>query len=296
MRGDGDGLLRHARRRGLTGLTPVGRGLEFTVHRATTGDGEAVVLRTPTGGRYAGNANDPTVDTRALLRWEYAATDHLSRHGLPVARPYELVLGDPDLLVAGYLPDDGGPVPQAELGAALGRLHALPPPPDVPADRRCGPDGGPVPARITHRWRTLATLVDDLPEPIGEAALRAALTGRRRTGLLHLDVRAANLRRAGGRLTGIVDWSNALVGDPDLEWARLAEFARLPDNGIDFEAVLAAGGHPLDRDSSAFWVYRLDAAVMLAVVFLTEAPDDRLGRTMVDRLRHVHEITARKVT
>jgi hypothetical protein len=42
-------------------------------------------------------------------------------------------------------------------------------------------------------------------------------------------VRAANLRCVEGSVRVLLDRSNALVGDPVLELARLAEFARLPD-------------------------------------------------------------------
>ncbi|HEX3648630.1 MAG TPA: hypothetical protein VHV49_09380 [Pseudonocardiaceae bacterium] len=69
----------------------------------------------------------------------------------------------------------------------------------------------------------------------------------------------------------MLDWSNALVGDPAMELGRLAEYARLPGNGLDYEQVLAGYGEPVPVDSAAFWIYRLDAAVMLALLFHSEA-------------------------
>jgi hypothetical protein len=96
-------------------------------------------------------------------------------------------------------------------------------------------------------------------------------------------------RRRGGRRRprGLLDWSNALIGDPAMELGRLAEYALLPDNGLDYAAVLAGYAEPVPVDSAAFWVYRLDAAVMLALLFSSEVPDAELGACAVDRLREV---------
>jgi hypothetical protein len=88
------------------------------------------------------------------------------------------------------------------------------------------------------------------------------------------------LRPAGG---GLLDWSNALTGDPAMELGRLAEYVLLPDNGLDYEAVLAGYREPVPVDSAAFWIYRLDAAVMLALLFNSEASHAGLGPRAVDR-------------
>src|SRR5215469_14068661 len=92
--------------RRFTRLRPAGGGVEFQVFEAIAPDGSKVVLRTPVGGRFQSNANDPHVDTRSLLRWEYAVTRHLDRLGFPVATPRELVLGEPDVLVSDFVMDD----------------------------------------------------------------------------------------------------------------------------------------------------------------------------------------------
>ena len=110
---------------------------------------------------------------------------------------------------------------------------------------------------------------------------------------VHLDVRASNLRCAGGAVRGLLDWSNALVGDPAMELGRLAEYALPPQNGLDYDAVLASYQEPIPVDSAAFWIYRLDAAVMLALLFNSEAPHAELGPRAVDRLREVHQRLSR---
>jgi hypothetical protein len=104
-------------------------------------------------------------------------------------------------------------------------------------------------------------------------------------------VRSANLRCVSGRVLGLLDWSNALVGDPLFELGRLAEFARLEGNELDLDAILGGYGLPTDAlatDRPELLVYRLDAAVMPAVVFTFEAPDAALARAALDWLLEVH--------
>ncbi|WTL15464.1 hypothetical protein OG474_38685 [Kribbella sp. NBC_01505] len=90
--------------RGFTGLRPAGDGVEFQVFAAEASDGTTVVLRTPVQGRFQFDLNDGHVDTRSLLRWEYAVTRHLGQLGFPVATPHELCLGEADVLVSEFLP------------------------------------------------------------------------------------------------------------------------------------------------------------------------------------------------
>jgi aminoglycoside phosphotransferase (APT) family kinase protein len=289
--------------RGLTRLRHAGGGVEFEVFAAAAPDGSDVVLRTPAGGRFQFNANDGPVDTRSLLRWEHTVTRHLAGFGFPVARPRELVLGDPDVLVSEFIPDDGDGTDQVELGGLLKRLHQLPVPPAARPPAAHGlPTAELLPRRITDRFAELSALVTGLAAPPPAAQLAAVLrtTGQPGRSLLHLDVRGPNLRCAGGVIRALIDWSNALIGDPALELARLAEYARLPDNGLDYEAILSGyHQHHIDVmpvNSAAFWIYRLDTAVMLALLFSSEIPYPDLGPRAVDRLRDVHQQLTRKLT
>jgi aminoglycoside phosphotransferase (APT) family kinase protein len=152
---------------------------------------------------------------------------------------------------------------------------------DLPADRL-------LPRRIADRFGELAAFVAALPPAPPVERLTAVLASRPTGRLVHLDVRASNLRCTGGAVRGVVDWSNALIGDPAMELGRLAEYASLPDNGVDYEAVLAGYSEPVPVESAAFWIYRLDAAVMLALLFNSEASHADRGPRAVDRLREVH--------
>ena len=277
-------------------LRPAGGGVEFQVFEAAAPDGSKVVLRFAPGGRYQSNPNDREVDTRSLLRWEYAVAQHLAGLGFPVAAPRELVLGEPDVLVSDFITDDAGGADQAALGALLLRLHHCPlPPVRPPAATRGQPAARLVPGRIAMRFAELAALVLALPAAPPAGQLTAVLAPRPAGSLLHLDVRAPNLRCTGGTVRALLDWSNALTGDPAMELARLAEFALLPGNGLDYDAILDGYRAAVPVDSAAFWIYRLDAAVMLALLFNSEAAHAALGPRSVDRLREVHQRLNRKL-
>jgi hypothetical protein len=49
------------------------------------------------------------------------------------------------------------------------------------------------------------------------------------------------------------------------------------------------------RGLPAFWVYRLDTAVMLALLFTSEVPQDGRGPRAIDRLREVHQRLSREL-
>ena len=80
-----------------------------------------------------------------------------------------------------------------------------------------------------------------------------------------------------------------------MELGRLVEYALLPENGLDYEAILAGYRDPVPVEEAAFWSYRLDAAVMLALLFNAETPHAKLGPSSVDRLREVHQRLTREL-
>ncbi|MFJ2770492.1 phosphotransferase [Streptomyces sp. NPDC087300] len=285
-----------AERWGLSGLELVGKGLEFSVYRAQGRDGLPVAVRLA-HRRFDSNANDPHVDTRALLLQEYEIARHLAAHGLPVAEAKELVLADgpssPDVLLSAYVSDDGSDLDSFALGQLLARLHQVPPPRLTPVASEGVPTASALTARIGRRWTEIGRLVDDWPDPPPVPLIAAHLTDRTEEHLLHLDVRSANIRRREGRAVALLDWSNALLGPPTLEFGRLIEYARYPENELDMTAIRSGYETtttlPPDSDP-ALYVYRLDAALMLALVFLSEAPDASRGGAAAD---HVRELAGR---
>jgi len=96
-----------------------------------------------------------------------------------------------------------------------------------------------------------------------------------------MDARQANLLTRAGAVVGIVDWSNALIGDPELELARIAEYGAL--DSAFLEGYESPGPREMPPQQLEL-TYRLDAALMLAVVFLSEAPDPERARRQVARV------------
>jgi len=84
----------------------------------------------------------------------------------------------------------------------------------------------------------------------------------------------------------------ALIADPLVELARLVEYARYPENEIDAAALRA--GYQTVREAPplnapAMLVCRLDTAVMLALVFLSEAPDPKRATRAAEHARDLAE-------
>ena len=86
--------------------------------------------------------------------------------------------------------------------------------------------------------------------------------------LLHMDFRPVNMlaQVADGsiEITGLVDAANCLAGDPALDVARLDEGEGVDDHFLRGYAQIAG---PVDRRSTAYALYRLEAAALLAIVY-----------------------------
>jgi hypothetical protein len=261
----------------VAGLALVGSGLDFCVFRGHIAAYGVVAIRTPRARTFR-NDNDPVLDSRDLLEQEAALARHARAHGLPAARVHDLVRHDEgDLLISEYVDGDGSPVDAAELGRLVRRLHDAPLPACTPALPGAA---GVLIERIARRARAVERLAGlDLRIPPPEQ-LTHALPPDGPRSLLHMDLRPDNLLTRGGSVAALVDWANALIGPPLLELARIAEYGALDDrflSGYRIEVHTARG--------PTWSLYRLDTAVMLAVVFLSEAPDPARAAEQLRRIR-----------
>ena len=297
----------------LTDVEKTGRGLGCTVYRATSPTSGTVALRIPRTTTVA-NVNDLNQDTRALLAQELAIYRYLgtfttainsssptapsssssssSSFSRPVPVPEPIALLDSangqSAMLASFIEADDAPVPAAELGRILGQLHSLPPPPAevlVPiAHEGCATALEVVASRLPRRYAELRRREPSLPALPSAATLAEQLAPLSRfpSRLLHMDFRVANLRAQRGRVMAVVDWENAMVGPAAIDLLRVLEIA---DPGGDF--LQAYGGGVPDLQPGEDTVLRLDAAVMLALVFLSEAPDAELAKVRVARVREL---------
>jgi len=97
---------------------------------------------------------------------------------------------------------------------------------------------------------------------------------------LHLDLRAPNLAIRGNRIRGVLDLSNAILGDPYLELARIRGSDLLTP---EFLQGYGATFLELEQNRPALDAYELDLAALLVVVSREEIDDDLLHDRMVKR-------------
>jgi aminoglycoside phosphotransferase (APT) family kinase protein len=152
--------------------------------------------------------------------------------------------------------------------------------------------------RLESRMAALREIRPELPQlpPRTEMAERMR-EDEKAASLLHLDIRPSNLICIGGKVKAVIDWANALIGDSRLELARLSEYAQVEENETDEAAFRVgyyeAGGRNAE-ETAADVMYRLDAAVMLALVFLSIVPKPTLAPGQVKRVRLLAERLAVK--
>ncbi|CAM5588633.1 aminoglycoside phosphotransferase family protein (plasmid) [Streptomyces viridifaciens] len=293
-----DGLAELAASLGYTPPAVLSSGVEFLVYRASPTAGTArkdVVLRVPRA-RTFNTANNVGVGAHALLEQELRLTQWLAADGFPVARALGIEhtrTGTP-VLVSSFVDSDPQAPDWSEVGALFASLHEKPVPDIAPVVQY----GQSVPEllaqRLPDRFARLLALRPDL----GELPERSSITARLaetpvRPALLHLDLRRQNLLCSRGRIAALIDWSNVLIGDPAMELARLSEYALIRENGLDEQAIrrgYEAAGGSLAVTSAADALYRLDTAVMLALVFNSVAPDPRLGPVQTARVVELLQI------
>jgi aminoglycoside phosphotransferase (APT) family kinase protein len=275
--------------------TYIGRGLENHVISVSDQQGRRLAVKVPIR-RFVDNDNDRGIDSRDLLKQEYDLLAHLRPLGFPVPQPHALFFDQSgessDFLAAEFVEGDHSPVSDCETGLVVHRLHAAPVPAFVPAAQRLATLEDTLAHLIVKRSQAVQRMTGALPTVPAAEALCAVIRGQsRRRALLHMDVRPDNMIRSSGRVLALVDWSNALVGPPALELCRIAEYGTLSDGfargyGAD---PLAAVPEPV------LVVYRLYTATMLAVVFLSEAPDPGRAAVAVQRVAHLYAQLSRSL-
>ena len=215
---------------GITGLREIGRGMETRVYRGESAALGPVAIRVP-HTRWLNSGNEDQVDTRPLLRQDFDLSRHLRAHDLPVPEVFVLHASDtgPDFTIARYVESDDSQLADREFGRLIRAIHEIPVPELDLVCMESHEDADQLLAeRIGDRLKNLAAVTDlgaGLPD-IGAvlAADRDAALPRR---LLHMDLRRENILVRSGRPVAILDWSNALIGDPALDLARTAEYGSL---------------------------------------------------------------------
>lgn len=284
-----------AARHGLTNVAAIGAGVEAQVLAADSGAWGRVAVKLPLRDSSYVSLNDPDATTGQLFRQEHALLGYLEKAGFPHA-PRSFCCGEISGLpyvILEYL--EAGPdaaQDAGEVGRVLAQLHRVPLP-DLELSAQEGLAVAElIPARLTRRfaaYRRLSGSRAVLPGARVMAGPLRALRGA--AALLHLDVRSVNIIWEAPGRPKLLDWSNSLIGPPQLDLARLAEIGDLPTGDV-VRGYRAASGEIAGTPDSEL-IFRLDAAVMLAVVFLSGDADPELTAGMV---RRVDELAAMVVS
>lgn len=268
---------------GVTGIEVAGAGLQSLVFRAESRAFGPVAIRTPIK-RWVTDDNDPCLDSRDLLRQEASMASHMLTFGVPVPKIHALVIEDDglDFLVSEYIDHDGTAYDSGRLGELVRLIHECP----LPDIRLVAQDSvsteETIALRLNRRRRVVEARSGRRLSPPSLDEFRTILNGLGpRRSVLHMDLRPENILTHSGNIVGLVDWDNALFGDPALELARMAEYGVL---NSDFLAGYGGLNWETGFPPSLNLLLRLDAAVMLAVVFLSEIHDSQRARSAVERV------------
>ncbi len=269
---------------GIRDLRHIGQGMDARVYYAYSPELGPVAIKIP-HARWVSSGNEPRLDSRMLLRQEWQLSRHLRAHGLPTPEVFVLHTDDArvDFVVLEFIGSDGSELLDAEFGRLISSIHDLPVPAiDLVASGESADTDAVLAERIEQRLRKLASIID-LPRGMPDigAALSTDRRGDGRRSLLHMDLRQANILVRSGRPVAVLDWSNALIGDPALDLARAAEYGSLTADA--FEAYGCPVEFSFSPRASRQIVYRLDTAVMLSHVFLNGAPDRVKARHYIER-------------
>jgi aminoglycoside phosphotransferase (APT) family kinase protein len=274
-------------------LSPVGEGLHFEVFRAAHPVWGNVSIKVPRT-RFISNDNDDHLDARDLLRQEAALNGHFADHGIPTPRVFDLHVDGAatDYMIGAYLEHDRSTPSPRECGALLASMHAITPPKNL----KCVAEvedtlWRTIAALIVRRSRAverLAGVILPIPQESEICELLSGNDGRASPAILHMDFRSDNILTHHSQIVGLIDWGNALVGDPALEVARVAEYGLWDD-----EFAAGYGSNPLlQRPGRVALLYRLYTATMLAALFLSYAPDPANAEVFVERVQMLYRSLA----
>lgn len=271
----------------ISDIRKVSNGLEFCILKGEA-DARPIAIKVPRD-RVFSNVNDAHIDSRTLLDQEFFIMKHLRSQGfMQIPEPlHDVEAAGFGALVMSFVPGDDSDPNEFALGQALAKIHTSKPPTlGLSAQEGCLiPEL--IATRLGRRWKELSKFDSELPPMMDATKVLQTLQSIAGTKqLLHMDYRRANFRILDGELMAVVDWSNALVGHPALELARVHETG---ETGKDFLRGYSSITPLPVVDKLTELLFRLDTAVMLALVFLSEDPDPTRVPQALKRVHHLYD-------
>ena len=272
----------------LTDVETAGQGLECLVFKARSPTYNNVVLKIPRVKLYQ-NANDFSIEAKSLIQQELRIYELLQDGHVPVPKAYKYLEQDgyPAMLCE-YVDDDGTSVTDEEMGRVAALIHA------TKGDNlgtSVAMETGDVFSTMEQRMkRRFGVLTRSVPEASNWIYdwnhIHNILEGLKRfpSSLLHMDFRDVNLRHRKGRISAVIDWTNALIGPAAIDIYRTLEFSQLGDGFIKGYTEIANFPQTTAQEEC---LLRLDAALVLALVFKVEALDVERGDVAVARVKEL---------
>lgn len=232
----------------------IGRGASRRIWAIVFASDRELVVRADSG-------DGPVAGTPLTLAREAITYEALAGTGLPIPRLHAVHPDGTALLLDRASGDDqlkGLDDAEAravaeDFGRCLGRLHQL-----APGDLELGslapPDGAAPTAHDLELWRSIdRTRRGEDASPVAPVALRqlaGSVPVATRASLCHGDAGPGNFLHDAGRVTALLDWEFAHVGDPhdDLAWVAVRnQVLRHPlDVAATFTAWRTTTGAPID--------------------------------------------------
>lgn len=256
-------------------------GTDFHADLAYDGGRLLGVVRSPRVER-APTSYDGVVDFGEVLAREATATEFLAGAGVPVPRVLHVRRGGPvSWALAEHIESEVDfPVPPVltELGRLTRVIHDIRPDADGLRPRRSWSSyfTERLAARLTAASRYTGVRPDFLDRVHEVLRTRDHAADR----LLHMDLRPPNLCVRAGRVVGLLDLSNCLVGDPLLELARIRSYGLL-------DAAFLAGYGPVAADDLLLDIYQLDTEALLVLVAVEEVEDPALHEAGIHATRRL---------
>jgi hypothetical protein len=292
---DAPGIIsRLAARHCLSAVTAIGTGVESQVFAADSEQWGRVALKIPLRDSTYVSLNDPDATNERLFQQEHLLLSYLAKAGFSDA-PRSFFHGDisglPYVILEYLGAGPGLRQDDADAGRVLARLHRVPLPDLELSAQEALPVPQLIPARLTRRfaaYRRLSGSRAVLPSARVMAEVLSEVGSP--VSLLHLDVRSVNIIWTAQDGPKLLDWSNSVLGPPQLELARLAEIGDLRTGDV-VRGYRAEGGEVAGSLDSEL-LFRLDAAVMLALVFMSEGTDRELVPGIVHRVDELAAMVA----
>lgn len=268
----------------ISDIEPFAFGVENCVFKGYSPEWGKVAIRTP-WSRQIDRETDTISDSRVGLLKEYALTGHGRKYCLPVPAICHLHLGETaDFLVQEFVEGDQS-VSIEEIGRIAMELHSIEILPESGISEQDVHQS--LAERIAFRAKAAERVLKcSLPLPDPEDIFGILSSFKHKKRLLHMDLRPENLIFQKRKAAAVIDWTNALIGDPVLELMRIKDYGLLTD-----EFILGYAGAELEIarvPEAVQYLYQFDTAAMLAVLFHTESIDPKQGEAAGIRVKELH--------